>query len=123
VINIDAFTNVPVLNTGRWILTDGMNMTPGVLGSSNLIEFVGVPFEPPGTGDLIFQVENIFVDPSAEPPGFQFNEEVGISGNFSIDVPNPLQLVAVNAVPEPSPTLVFVGLVLTMWLGRRRTVT
>ena len=122
-INIDAFTNVPVLNTGRWILTDGMNMTPGVLGSSNLIEFVGVPFEPPGTGDLIFQVENIFVDPSAEPPGFQFNEEVGISGNFSIDVPNPLQLVAVNAVPEPSPTLVFVGLVLTMWLGRRRTVT
>jgi hypothetical protein len=123
VINIDAFTNVPVLNTGRWILTDGMNMTPGVLGSSNLIEFVGVPFDPPGTGDLIFQVENIFVDPSAEPPGFQFNEEVGISGNFSIDVPNPLQLVAVNAVPEPSPTLVFVGLVLTMWLGRRRKVT
>jgi hypothetical protein len=123
VINIDAFTNVPVLNTGGWILTDGMNMTPGGLGSSNLIEFVGVPFDPPGTGDLIFQVENIFVDPSAEPPGFQFNEEVGISGNFSIDVPNPLQLVAVNAVPEPSPTLVFVGLVLTMWLGRRRTVT
>ena len=122
-INIDAFTNVPVLNTGRWILTDGVSMTPGVLGAANLIEFLGVPFDPPGTADLLFQVENIFVNPSAEAPGFQFKEDVGISGNSSIDVPNTVQLVAVNAVPEPSLTLVFVGLVLTMWLGRRRTVT
>jgi hypothetical protein len=122
-INVDAFMNVSVLNTGGWILTDGVNMTPGVLGSSNLIEFVGVPFDPPGTGDLNFQVENILVNPSAEPAGFQFKEDIGISSNFSISVPNAVQLVAVNAVPEPSLTLVFVGLGLTMWLRRRRTLT
>ena len=31
-INVTAFMNVPVLNTGGWILTDGVNMTTGILG-------------------------------------------------------------------------------------------
>jgi hypothetical protein len=123
VINVDVSVNVSVLNTEGWVLTDGVNMTSGVLGAANLIEFLGVPFDPPGTADLLFQVENIFVDPSAEAPGFQFKEDVGISGNSSIFVPNTVQLVAVNAVPEPSLTWVFVGLVLTMWLVRRPTLT
>src|SRR5258707_1052874 len=61
-INFDAFMNVTVLNTGGWILTDGVNMTTGILGSGNLVEFLGVPFNPPGTGHVLFEVENIFVN-------------------------------------------------------------
>lgn len=122
-INVDAFMNVSVLNTGGWVLTDGVNMTSGTLGPSNVIEFLNVPFDPPGAGHLIFEVENIFVNPSAEAPGFQFMEDVETSSNFFIDLVNPVQLVAVNAVPEPSLTVVFVGLGLALWLGRRRMPT
>jgi hypothetical protein len=112
--------NVSVLNTGGWILSDGVNMTSGVLGPSNEIEFVGVPFNPPGTGHIVFQVENIFVNPSAEAPGFQFMEVAAIATDISIPITNSVQLVAVNAVPEPF-TLVFVGLGLgAMWLARKR---
>ena len=88
-IDVDAFINVPVLNTGGWILTDGVNMIPGIMVASNLIEFLGVPFNPPGTGNLAFQVENILVNPSAEPPGFQFKEELEITSNFSIERNEP----------------------------------
>lgn len=122
-IDVDAFINVPVLNTGGWILTDGVNMIPGIMVASNLIEFLGVPFNPPGTGNLAFQVENILVNPSAEPPGFQFKEELEITSNFSINVTSPVQLVAVNAVPEPAYTPVVVGLGLTIWLRRKRSLT
>jgi hypothetical protein len=118
-INITAFMNVPVLNTGGWILTDGVNMTAGVLGLGNVVEFLGAPFNPPGTGHLVFTVENIFVNPSAEAPGFQFMEVAEITSNISFGITNPQQLVAVNAVPEPF-TLVFVSLgVGAMWFGRR----
>jgi hypothetical protein len=118
-INVAAFMNVPVLNTGGWILTDGVNMTPGILGSGNLVEFLSVPFNPPGTGHLVFQVENIFVNPSAEAPGFQFMEVATVSSAISFGITNSQQLVAVNAVPEPL-TLWLVGLSLgAMWLGRK----
>jgi hypothetical protein len=116
--------NVPVLNTGGWILNDGGTMTSGTLLDLNVVEFLGVPFNAPGAGNLDLQVEGIFVNPSLEPPGFEFNEEVSITGNVSIFIESPQQqLVAVNSVPEPSLTWVFVGLVLTMWLWRKRTVT
>jgi hypothetical protein len=121
-IQIDFYIqmNVPVLNTGGWILSEGGNMTAGTLYSSEVIEFVGVPFIPPGAGDGVFQVENIFVNPSAEPPGFQFTGTGSIFGNVSIDIPNQQQVVAENAVPEPF-SLVFVGLGMgAMWLGRKR---
>jgi hypothetical protein len=119
-INVDAFMNVSVLNTGGWILTDGVNMTAGILGSSNLVEFLGVPFNPPGTGHVVFTVENIFVNPSAEPPGFQFLEVAEIGSDISFGVTNSIQLVAENAVPEPF-MLGFVGVGLgAMWLGRRK---
>lgn len=122
-INVDAFMNVSVLNTGGWVLTDGVNMTSGILGPSNVIEFLNVPFDPPGTGHLVFHVENIFVNPSSEAPGFQFMEDVQTNGNFFIDLVNPVQLVAVNAVPEPSLTVACICLGVATWLGRRRIPT
>ncbi len=100
-VNVVAFMNVPVLNTGGWILSDGVNMTPGILGLSNEVEFLGVPFNPPGTGHTIFTIENILVDPSFVPPGFQFMEDVAINGSTALEIMLPQQLVAVNAVPEP----------------------
>lgn len=108
-INVDAFMNVPVLNTGGWILTDGVNMTSGILVSGNLVEFLGVPFNPPGTGHVVLTVENMLVNPSFVPAGFEFRELVDIVGSTSTIVANPDQLVAVNAVPEPV-TSVWVGL-------------
>src|SRR5271166_6165768 len=107
VINVTVFMSASILNTGGWILTDGFNMTSGTLAPSNVISFLDVPFNPPGTGSLDFKVENILVNPSDELPGSQFNETIAIGTSFLIDVTNnPVQLVAVNAVPEPSPTLV-----------------
>jgi hypothetical protein len=119
-INVTTFMNVPVLNTGSWVLSDGVNMTPGILGTSNEVEFIGVPFNPPGAGHLVFTVENIFVNPSAEGPGFQFMEEASINTNISFSITNPQQVVAENAVPEPF-TLGFLGVGMSvMWLGRKR---
>lgn len=121
-IDVDVVMNVPVLDTGGWILTDGVNMTTGILDGSKEIEFLGVPFNPPGTGNIVLQVENIFVNPSAQRPGFQFTEDGKINTNISFGITNSTQVVAANAVPEPSFTLVFVGLGLTMWLGRKRSL-
>ncbi len=120
VINVTAFMNVAVLNTGGWVLSDGLNMTSGILGASNEVEFIGVPFSPPGAGHLVFTVENIFVNPSAEGPGFQFMEDAAINSTTSFGITNPQELVAVNAVPEPI-TLGFLGVgISAMWLGRKR---
>jgi hypothetical protein len=121
-INVTAFMNVTVLNTGGWVLTDGVTMTAGVHGLDNVVEFLGVPFNPPGAGHVVFQVENILVNPSGEPPGFQFREELAITGDFSTSILNADQLVAVNATPEPL-TFVFVGfgLAAMLWSGRRRS--
>ncbi len=118
-IDVTVTTNVPVLTPEGWNLSDGLNNTPGTLESSEEIEFFGVPFDPPGAGSLDLQVENIFVNPSLEPPGFQFTASGAIFGTISVDIANPLQVVAQNAVPEPF-TPVIVGLALgAIWLARK----
>jgi hypothetical protein len=118
-INVTAFMNVPVLNTGGWILSDGVNMTAGTLGGTNVIDFLGVPFNPPGAGDITLTVENIFVNPSLEPPGFQFMEVADITSDISFGITNQQQVVAVNAIPEPfMPVFIALGLG-GMWLARK----
>jgi hypothetical protein len=116
VIDVDALMNVPVL-TGSWILSDGVNMTPGMLVGTETIEFNGVPFNPV-SGSVVFTIENILVNPSLEPPGFQYTENVGIFGDISTEIMDPEQLVGVNA-PEPV-TSVWIGLAFGafLWLSR-----
>jgi hypothetical protein len=121
-VNVIATLFVPVLTPGTWILTeDGVNTASGTLLSPDQVEFLDVPFNPPGPGGhLDFEVEGISVNPSLEPPGFQFNEDLAIDGDTSLTIDNPQQLVAVNAVPEPSFTLVLAGFGLgAMWFARR----
>ena len=118
-IDVASLMNVSVLNTGGWILTDGVNMTAGIRGADNVVEFLGVPFNPPGTGHTVFQIENILVNPSGEAPGFQFREVVEITSDISTAILNSEQLVAVNATPEPF-TLALVGVGLSAMLVFRR---
>ena len=119
-MNFDSFMNAPVLNTGGWVLTDGMNNFAGTLVPSNLIEFLSVPVNPPGAGHLNFQVEGIVVNPSVLPPGAEFLEDMTVSGPLSIAIVNSVQVVAVNA-PELS-TLPLTGTALGAIIGlwRRR---
>ncbi|HUA58812.1 MAG TPA: PEP-CTERM sorting domain-containing protein [Verrucomicrobiae bacterium] len=120
-IDVDAMLNVSILDTGGWILTDGTTNTPGTLVSPMEVEFQGVPFGLTG-GFQDFTVEGIFVNPSAEGPGFVFNETDTITSNFSIDTTNVVsEEVGVNAsTPEPS-TILLVALGLGAMCFARKT--
>ncbi len=121
-MNFSSFMNVSVLNTGGWILTDGVNNFAGTLVLSNLVEFLSVPVSPPGVGHLDFEVEGIFVNPSVLPPGAEFREDLTVSGPLSITIVNPIQVVAVNA-PELSTlplTSMALGAIMWLWSRRRR---
>jgi len=121
-IDVDVALNVPVLNSLGWILTDGVNMTSGILATPKTVDFNGVRFNSPGSGTVVLTIENILVDPSDQPPGFQFDETAGIFGTTSTEIPNQTQLVAVNAVPEPV-TAGFLVLVFGAVLWRRRCLS
>lgn len=122
VIDVDVDLNVPVLNSLGWVLTDGVNMTSGILASPKVVDFTGVPFNSPGSGTLVLTIENVLVNPSDEPPGFQFDETGSIFGTTSTEIPNQSQLVAVNAVPEPV-TVGLVALAFGAVLWRRRCLS
>jgi PEP-CTERM motif len=96
-----------------------MNNFAGPLGLANVVEFLSVTVDPPGSAHLDLQVENLFVNPSMLPPGSEFLEDMAVS-DPSISIVNPVQVVAENA-PEPS-TLPLSGLALgaLTWLWRRR---
>jgi hypothetical protein len=120
-VNVFATMNVPILGATGWVLLVGGTPTPGVLDGPDQIQFVGVPFDPPGSGTLDLQVENISVNPSLEPAGFQFTETVSITGNVSIYIPSASQqqVVGQNAVPEPF-TLPLLSLGLAaVWVARK----
>ena len=119
-VNVDAFLNVPILNTGGWTLVDGASDISGTLKTANVVEFDNVPFDLPTTGTLHLTVEGIFVNPSDEGPGFSFQEIDDITTDFSVSINNQQQEVAVNAVPEPSALLV-TGLCLLGVLWRSRS--
>jgi hypothetical protein len=119
VLNFTSFMNVSVLNTGGWILTDGVHNFAGTLVPSNVVDFLSVTVNPPGGAHLDLQVENIFVNPSMLPPGSEFLEDMAVS-DPSIGIVNSVQVVAENA-PEPS-TLPLTGLAMgaLTWLWRCR---
>lgn len=118
-IGLTAYLNVAVLLTPTPILTDGVNSYTGVV-DANTVQFLDVFFDPVG---ISFEFENIFVDPSSQPPGFQFLEEVSATGPVSVPILDAQQIVAVNgSVPEPS-TFPLAGIALSAvaLLARRRT--
>ena len=119
-VNFSSFMNVAVLNTGGWILTDGLNNFAGTLMLSNLVEFLSVPVNPPGTGHLDFKVEGILVNPSVLPAGAEFREDVTVSGPLSITIVNSVQTVAVNAPEVPTLPLTNAALGAIVWWWRRR---
>ena len=94
-LNFDYFMNWQVINSGSWILTDGVNNFSGPR-ASNLVEFQNVSFDAPGNGVVAWTVENIFVNPSLGVGGTQFYEQL-VSPTLPIF--NSLQLVATNG-PE-----------------------
>ena len=122
-LNFTSFMNVAVLNSGGWILTDGVHNFAGTRGPENVVEFLSVTVNPPGEAHLDLEVENIFVNPSTLPPGSEFLEDMTVS-DPSIGIVNSVQVVAENA-PELS-TLPLTGLALGaltwLWPCRWRAV-
>ena len=91
-LTFDYFLNAAVLAPGSWTLTDGVHNYSGVLAAPNDVEFKNVPFSPPGSSSQTWTVENIFVNPSLYPGGFQFDEFV----SASLPVAGAQQWVATN---------------------------
>jgi PEP-CTERM motif len=115
-VTVEAVLNVNLLQTVTPTLTDGVNSYTGVFGQGNQVKFSNVAFDPTG---IDFEFENFFVDPSAEPPGFPFQEDTSFSGPLLIGVTSSIQVVAMNGdIPEPSTWLLAAG-ALAVLLSRR----
>jgi hypothetical protein len=63
-------------------------------GQSNVMEFLGVPFDPPGAGVRVFRFTNLRADPvlfGGSPT--QVLIEIAVSGTVAINIPSPQQTV------------------------------
>jgi hypothetical protein len=118
VIDVDAMLNVPILSPGTWTLVDGATDIPGTLKTPTDVEFVGVPFGL-SSGTENFTIEGIFVNPSGEGPGFEFEETDSITFDAAITVNNQEQEVGVNATPEPSALWLTVLGLGAVWFARK----
>jgi len=63
----------------------------------NVVEFLGVPFDPPGaSGTLILRITNIRANATALPSPNPVNALVSITSNFAISLPStPIQVASV----------------------------
>jgi hypothetical protein len=95
-LTFDYLLNSAVITPGSWTLTNGSNNYSGVLPAPNDVRFQNVPFSPPGNSSQTWTVENIFVNPSLYPGGFQFDEYLSTSGSGSPPIAGAQQLVATN---------------------------
>jgi hypothetical protein len=95
-LTFDYLLNAAVITPGPWILTDGVHDYSGALVAPNEVGFQNVPFTAPGNSNLTFTAENILVNPSLYPAGYQFEESFSISGSGSLPVSGGQQWVAMN---------------------------
>ncbi len=107
-VTVQLVLDTTIINSGSWNLTDGTHNyagvygTPGNPGQVNGVNFPNVPFPEPGPGSsLTWTVQNILVNPSLNPGGFQYMGEVSFTGNPTLSAANPNQLVAMNSSTPP----------------------
>jgi PEP-CTERM motif len=119
--NVTFFLNTTAL-TAPWALTEASNTYVGTRGASNEVFFLGVAFDT-SKPTLSFEIHGMEVDPSTMPPGFLYLEDSSVNGPLTLNIVNdPIQLVGVNAAPEPS-TFALVGLALAAATFRRRSTS
>jgi hypothetical protein len=119
--NFTFFLNTTAL-TAPWTLTEASNTYVGTRGASNEVFFLGVAFDT-SKPTLSFEIHGMEVDPSTMPPGFTYFEDLAVSGPLTLNIVNdPIQLVGVNAAPEPS-TFGLAGLALAAAIFRRRSTS
>jgi hypothetical protein len=82
-----------------------------ILSSSNTVEFLGVPFDPPGVGNRIFRFTNLRVDAAAlgSSTPVAVLMTIAIAGSTPVTVSSPVQTVGFTqpgltfTVPAPTP--------------------
>jgi hypothetical protein len=115
--NFTFFLNTTAL-TAPWTLTEASNTYVGTRGASNEVFFTSVAFDT-SKPTLSFELHGMEVNPSTLPPGFPFREDFAASGALTLNIADAIQLVGVNAAPEPS-TFGLAGLALAATIFRRR---
>ena len=119
--NFTFFLNTTAL-TAPWTLTEASNTYVGTRGASNEVFFLGVAFDT-SKPTLSFEIHGMEVNPSTMPPGFPLLRGFGANGPLTLNIVNdPIQLVGVNAAPEPS-TFGLAGLALAAAIFRRRSTS
>jgi hypothetical protein len=107
----DGLSGRPAANSytcGRPNIFQGRFPSPP---TSNVVEFLGVPFEPPGAGTRTFRITNVRADGSALGPSTPVAVimTIAISGTVTVVVSSPTQTVGftqqglVFTVPSPTP--------------------